>query len=636
MLIQSGILNPDGSKKIGLKRIPKLIGEGILPPDYVPYEQREQMQSGGLSTGTINVPGTNPGGMFVQPRRPDPFGNILPDQGFTPLPDPRFGTGVIPLPDPSQGMNRPQRPGFDFRFGVGPGPGFNLPPVPNELMQNQMFQPPMQPAMQPPVQNQMPVANSFLDQLQQSAGLLQNQVTALQPPVVNNVPQNRFVGNQFQMPFGMGQPTPLGGNYGSGGFGYNPGTYTPGAFNQYGDTSTTGGINDIINSLLGPGADRGGEGDAGGMFGGVQGQNDPSNPRNRQDRYDKNPDGSITQYDASTGLTTTYGLDDEGLTLAQKLFGNIAKVPTTASLVESAIGGLLGNLTDTGFSVNPNMPSNQLENPTNNPLITSYNQMITENIPGLPVSPINIPEVDLSLPTGLLTGVDQGPTNEFGRTRAEQDAVNASIEQGNFVGYGQNEEGNFAGVVTGGPNNSPVTTGFTNNTSNINNPAAVAAISANATPAQLGIVRPAIGTSGGGEGSGGGGGRSCFVKGTMLQMADGTKKEISTVELGDNTKGGIVEMTMQGLPQTIYNYKDVLVSGSHWVIEDNEFVAVEDSKHGVLTDKVEPVYTLKTSDHRMWINDIEFGDFETGSDNDWEPHFEMVRKKLNKELRDGK
>ena len=84
--------------------------------------------------------------------------------------------------------------------------------------------------------------------------------------------------------------------------------------------------------------------------------------------------------------------------------------------------------------------------------------------------------------------------------------------------------------------------------------------------------------------------------------------------------------------QTIYNYKGVFVSGSHWVIEDNEFVAVEDSKHGVLTDKVEPVYTLKTSEHRMWINDIEFGDFETGSDDDWEPHFEAVRQKLNQAL----
>jgi hypothetical protein len=528
--------------------------------------------------------------------------------------------GFQNLPGANQGINLP--------ISIGNNPSLN--PI-----QDQMFRPPMQ----QPVQNQMPVANSFLEQLQQSAGLLQNQVTALQPSVINNVPQNRFVGNQFQMPFGMGQPTPFGGNYGSGGFNlpYNPGSYTPGAFNQYGNIGTTAGIDNIISSLLGPGADRGGEGDAGGMFGGVQGQNDPSNPSNRQDRYDKNPDGTITQYDASTGLTTTYDLNDEGLTLAQQLFGNIAKVPTTASLVESAVGGLIGNLTDTGFSVNPNMPSNQLENPTNNPLIASYNQLITENIPSIPLPASNIPPVDLSLgmfSPGLL---DQGPTNEFGRTQAEQNAVNASIEQGNFVGFGQNAEGDFGGVVTGGPNNSPVTTGFTNNTANINNPNAVAAISANATPAQLGQTVAAIGRAGGREGGQGtGGGKSCFVKGTMLQMADGTEKEISTVELGDNTKGGIVEMTMQGLPQTIYNYKDVLVSGSHWVIEDNEFVAVEDSKHGVLTDKVEPVYTLKTSDHRMWINNIEFGDFETGSDNDWEPHFEMVRKKLNKELRDGK
>ena len=32
---------------------------------------------------------------------------------------------------------------------------------------------------------------------------------------------------------------------------------------------------------------------------------------------------------------------------------------------------------------------------------------------------------------------------------------------------------------------------------------------------------------------------------------------------------------------------------------------------------------------------IEFGDFETGSDDDWEPHFEAVRQKLNEELRNG-
>ena len=95
----------------------------------------------------------------------------------------------------------------------------------------------------------------------------------------------------------------------------------------------------------------------------------------------------------------------------------------------------------------------------------------------------------------------------------------------------------------------------------------------------------------------------------------------------------------------IYNYPAYSLEGVllaqfefQLVTEDvvNQLVAVEDSKHGVLTDKIEPVYTFKTSNNRIWINDIEFGDFETGSDADWEPHFEMVRNKLNKELRDGK
>ena len=116
-------------------------------------------------------------------------------------------------------------------------------------------------------------------------------------------------------------------------------------------------------------------------------------------------------------------------------------------------------------------------------------------------------------------------------------------------------------------------------------------------------------------------------------MLDGTEKEITTIKVGEETKGGIVQAKMEFMPQSIYNYKGVLVSGSHWVVEDNQLIAVEDSKHGILTDRVEPVYTFKTSDNRIWINDIEFGDFETGTDEDWEPYFEKVRQDLNKKLR---
>ena len=117
-------------------------------------------------------------------------------------------------------------------------------------------------------------------------------------------------------------------------------------------------------------------------------------------------------------------------------------------------------------------------------------------------------------------------------------------------------------------------------------------------------------------------------------MADGTEKEITTIEVGEETKGGQVQAKMEFLPERIYDYKGVKVSGSHWVIEDDQFIEVDNSKHGVLTDRFETVYCFKTSDNRIWIKDIEFGDFETGSDADWEPHFEMVKQKLNKELRE--
>ena len=124
----------------------------------------------------------------------------------------------------------------------------------------------------------------------------------------------------------------------------------------------------------------------------------------------------------------------------------------------------------------------------------------------------------------------------------------------------------------------------------------------------------------------------CFVKGTMVEMADGTTKEITTITPGMETRGGTVEFVLQGLPVDIWDYKGVKVSGTHWVVEDNQLIAVEDSKHGIKTDMFEPVYSMKTSKQRMWVKGIEFGDFESGTDEDWEPYFEKVRQDLNKKL----
>ena len=136
----------------------------------------------------------------------------------------------------------------------------------------------------------------------------------------------------------------------------------------------------------------------------------------------------------------------------------------------------------------------------------------------------------------------------------------------------------------------------------------------------------------GGNGDGGSYGGGCFIAGTMIEMADGSEKEITLIDVGEETKGGTVHAKMKFSPENIYDYKGVGVSGSHYVLEDGQFVSVEDSKHGKLTDKKEVVYTFITSDYRIFIKGIEFGAYYTQDPSayaDWEGGME----KLNAELK---
>jgi len=140
------------------------------------------------------------------------------------------------------------------------------------------------------------------------------------------------------------------------------------------------------------------------------------------------------------------------------------------------------------------------------------------------------------------------------------------------------------------------------------------------------------GGGGGGGGGQGGGSGGCFVANTLVEMLDGSEKRIIDINVGEHTKGGIVEAKMEFIPQSIYNYKDVKVSGSHLVIEDGKFVKVEDSKHGVLTNNVESVYCFETSANRIWVKGIEFGDYLTGSDEQWQPHIDVMLDTINKQI----
>ena len=102
----------------------------------------------------------------------------------------------------------------------------------------------------------------------------------------------------------------------------------------------------------------------------------------------------------------------------------------------------------------------------------------------------------------------------------------------------------------------------------------------------------------------------CFDAGTMVQMADGTEKAIELIELGDITKGGRVFGTHKFFGGSNgYNYNGVILSGTHWVVENGRVMDVKDS---VLAKKVSYVpdywYSLTTEDNRIWANNVEFYD----------------------------
>ena len=105
-------------------------------------------------------------------------------------------------------------------------------------------------------------------------------------------------------------------------------------------------------------------------------------------------------------------------------------------------------------------------------------------------------------------------------------------------------------------------------------------------------------------------GNFCFDPSTPIQMADGSTKEIKNIQLGDDTKGGEVTGVFQfKASDEIHDYKGVTVAGSHYVKEDGRFIMVKDSPFAVKIDKIPVVYSLDTSGRRIFINDIEFADY---------------------------
>jgi len=146
------------------------------------------------------------------------------------------------------------------------------------------------------------------------------------------------------------------------------------------------------------------------------------------------------------------------------------------------------------------------------------------------------------------------------------------------------------------------------------------AAEASARKAREAAYRRANQSDSGGGGGGGGfnssnssgydSGNFCFDPSTLIQMADGSTKKIKNIQLGDDTKGGEVTGVFQfKASDEIHDYKGVTVAGSHYVKENGKFIMVKDSPLSVKIDKIPVVYSLDTTGRRIFINDIEFADY---------------------------
>jgi hypothetical protein len=109
----------------------------------------------------------------------------------------------------------------------------------------------------------------------------------------------------------------------------------------------------------------------------------------------------------------------------------------------------------------------------------------------------------------------------------------------------------------------------------------------------------------------------CFDGNTLIMMADGSEKPINEIELGDRVyKGGEVDSIRHSIknPNDKYNYHNIIVTGFHAVKENGIWKRIKDCKEAYPYYLEGDVYSICTTNHRMWIKGIEFAD-EIETDN---------------------
>lgn len=111
----------------------------------------------------------------------------------------------------------------------------------------------------------------------------------------------------------------------------------------------------------------------------------------------------------------------------------------------------------------------------------------------------------------------------------------------------------------------------------------------------------------------------CFPGHTLVDMANGSRKSIKDIKIGDRLhKGGLVLARMEaasGYLTTWFDYEGVIVSGEHAVMSKGKWLRVEDAPGAfIINEQYDMKYNLVTENHTMHIGGVLFADMQEADD----------------------
>jgi hypothetical protein len=127
---------------------------------------------------------------------------------------------------------------------------------------------------------------------------------------------------------------------------------------------------------------------------------------------------------------------------------------------------------------------------------------------------------------------------------------------------------------------------------------------------------------------------SCLDKNTLIQMLDGSFKTIENINVGDilyNNNNVTAKMKVNAIGIQMFNLNGIIVSGSHVVKYNNNWIKVKDHPNSKEIFYLEPyLFCLNTSTKQIIIQDIIFTDWDEIYDDDLEKILALkVKKEFN-------